>query len=135
VSEEEWRWIPGWEGLYKASSWGRVKSMPRRTKHQLRPGKILAPGLLPTGYANVNLSRNGRPKTHYVHRLVLEAFRGPPPEGMAECLHRDGDPMNNNIGNLAWGTPKDNARDRKRVRGARRVLESHQYHVIEPPRD
>jgi len=46
-----------------------------------------------------------------VHRLVLEAFVGPCPDGM-ECRHLDSDPLNNHVGNLRWGTPKENADDR-----------------------
>jgi hypothetical protein len=48
-----------------------------------------------------------------VHVLVLLAFIGPPPEGM-ECCHNDGNPANNRLDNLRWGTPKDNAADRIR---------------------
>lgn len=48
-----------------------------------------------------------------VHHLVLEAFVGPKPDG-AECRHLDGDPLNNALTNLAWGTPQENAEDRVR---------------------
>ena len=48
---------------------------------------------------------------HYVHRLVLEAFVGPCPEGM-ECRHLEGDTANNALSNLAWGTPQENAADK-----------------------
>ena len=48
--------------------------------------------------------------TPLVHRLILEAFVGPCPDGM-ECRHLDGDPENNRMGNLRWGTPKSNADD------------------------
>ena len=49
----------------------------------------------------------------YVHRLVLEAFVGPCPEGM-ECCHWDGDRTNNRLSNLRWDTPTANAADRER---------------------
>ena len=45
-----------------------------------------------------------------VHRLVLDAFVGPRPEGM-ECRHLDGNPSNNALSNLCWGTPKENGED------------------------
>lgn len=48
-----------------------------------------------------------------VHRLVLEAFGGPCPDGM-ECRHLDGVRTNNAASNLCWGTRQDNADDRKR---------------------
>ena len=52
----------------------------------------------------------GRTNTRFVHRLVLETFVGPCPDGM-ECRHLDGNPLNNQIGNLAWGTRKENHDD------------------------
>ena len=55
----------------------------------------------------------GRDDQRLVHRLVLEAFVGPCPEGM-ECRHLDGNPGNNRLDNLAWGTPKENFADSMR---------------------
>lgn len=46
-----------------------------------------------------------------VHHLVLEAFIGPCPPGM-ECRHLDGNPMNNVLSNLCWGTRLENMVDR-----------------------
>jgi len=46
-------------------------------------------------------------KTYKVHRLVCEAFNGPPFEG-AVCMHLDSDYKNNKPENLAWGTQKEN---------------------------
>ena len=48
-----------------------------------------------------------------IHRLVLEAFVGPCPVGM-ECRHLDGNPENNRLENLKWGTHKENVADSKR---------------------
>ncbi len=49
----------------------------------------------------------------YVHRLVLEAFVGPCPEGM-QCRHDNGNPHDNRLENLQWGTPLDNMKDKIR---------------------
>lgn len=46
-----------------------------------------------------------------IHRTVLEAFVGPCPEGM-ECRHLDGNPKNNLLSNLCWGTKSENNYDR-----------------------
>jgi transposase len=59
------------------------------------------------GYPHVNLKRN----RIAVHRLVLIAFVGPNPPGQM-CRHLDGNPANNCVGNLAWGTYLENAADR-----------------------
>ncbi len=48
-----------------------------------------------------------------VHSLILESFIGPCPIGMEAC-HWDGNRLNNQLGNLRWGTPKNNAADRVR---------------------
>jgi predicted transcriptional regulator len=49
-----------------------------------------------------------------VHRAVLTAFRGPYPGKGFEARHLDGNKQNNRLGNLAWGTRRENADDRIR---------------------
>lgn len=49
-------------------------------------------------------------KNYHVHRLVLEWFVGPCPEGMEAC-HNDGDSTNNRLDNLRWDTRKANIID------------------------
>lgn len=51
-------------------------------------------------------------KKHYVHRLVLEAFVGPCPDGHLVRHFPDQNPANNSLSNICWGTPKENAADR-----------------------
>ncbi len=63
------------------------------------------------GYRFVTLSRDGRAKRIFVHKLVLMTFTGPCPDGM-ECRHLDGCNTNNHIQNLAWGTSAENHRDK-----------------------
>lgn len=46
-------------------------------------------------------------KTLKVHRLVCEAFNGPPNDGQV-CMHLDEDSSNNKPENLAWGSQKEN---------------------------
>lgn len=49
--------------------------------------------------------------TRSVGSLVLETFVSSRPEGL-ECRHLDGNPLNNNLDNLAWGTRQENVADR-----------------------
>jgi len=63
------------------------------------------------GYSRVSLRRNGRTCDRKVHRLVLEAFIGPAPDGMQGC-HNDGNPSNCELGNLRWDTIVGNHADK-----------------------
>lgn len=114
---EEWRDIPGLEGLYQASSEGRIRSLPRRVPtnngSRMSPGKTLAPPLSDSGYLTVRVSVLGRYATHGVHRLVCAAFHGPGEDGY-QVAHADGDRTNNRPGNLRWATPKENSQERRR---------------------
>lgn len=114
---EIWKDIPGYEGLYQASSWGRVRSMPRPSHNRNGPtwlkGKLLSPGKAKrTDHLHVNLRKNNAHKGFGVHRLVLMTFIGPCPEGMESCHFPDRDPSNNRLDNLRWGTRLDNGRDK-----------------------
>lgn len=104
--KEIWSDIPGYEGLYKASNLGQIQSIPRfRT-----PGGILKPILNTGGHLQVGLYKNRKQKRLSIHRLVLETFIGPCPLDM-ECRHLDGNPTNNRLNNLKWGTHSENVQD------------------------
>ena len=64
----------------------------------------------PEGYQRVGLYRQGQWKWFNVHQLVLLAYVGPPGPGQV-CRHLDGNPANNRLENLAWGTVQENVRD------------------------
>ena len=113
---ENWKDVPGYEGLYAVSDMGQVKSLERlaQTKggaSRRIGGKLLAVHSNGAGYRHVRLCKNGTLTTMLLHRLVLEAFVGARPEGM-EARHRDGIRANNTLRNLVWGTKKENADDR-----------------------
>ena len=112
---EEWRAIPGWEGIYEVSSHGRVRSVDRQVTHKdgrvrTYPSRILRPATTSHGCKSLVLSHEGSPVTKRIHWLVLEAFVGPRPEGMHAC-HWDDDPANNHLSNLRWDTPSANRFD------------------------
>lgn len=64
------------------------------------------------GYLRVALfdAMTGKRRSRPIHQLVLEAFIGPKPFGQI-CRHLDGDPANNRLGNLAWGSHAQNGED------------------------
>lgn len=88
---------------YEVSDMGEVRN--------IITGKYLRLSLYGNyGHLSVCLSRNGKMKTHKVHRLVLESFIGKCPKGM-QCCHNNGVPSDNRLENLRWDTPSSNVRD------------------------
>lgn len=107
MDDERWLPVPGYEGFYDVSSLGRVRSLPRtKTK-----GGILKPGRKGIGYQLVVLSRGQLPQVSTsVHVIVAAAFLGPCPPGM-EVRHKNGDPADNQVSNLTYGTHAENMQD------------------------
>lgn len=92
----EWRDIPGFAG-YKINEDGQVKGPSNQVVKLYENRK---------GYYEFAVRYRVR-----VHRAVLLAFEGKPPEGKNVARHLDGDKKNNNKSNLKWGTHYENAQD------------------------
>ena len=106
LPDEHWLPVVGWEGLYEVSDLGRVRG--------LYTSRIRKPVQDPNDLRlRINLLRDAKRTTVYVHRLVLEAFVGPRPEGQL-CRHGPGGRLDNRLVNLCWGTPRDNNLDQRR---------------------
>ncbi len=71
-----------------------------------------------------------RKKPRQVHRLVLETYVGSCPEGMV-CRHLNGDPADNRLKNICWGTPSENVHDAIR-HGTHRTGREKIYGEINP---
>lgn len=65
------------------------------------------------GHQIVDLYINGKRKHRYLAVLVAEAFI-PNPHNYPEVRHMDGNPYNNHVSNLKWGTHADNMKDAQR---------------------
>lgn len=65
------------------------------------------------GYRIYALRNSKGVKFFQAGRLVLLAFIGPCPKGK-ECCHRDGNPRNNKLKNVRWGTRLSNMQDKIR---------------------
>lgn len=111
--EEIWKPVVGYEGLYKVSNFGRVRSLDRLVKgkkegfRQNFKGKLLTPIKTIYGYLRVNLCNDDGRKAKFVHRLVCTAFL-PNPDNLPQINHKDENPLNNNVENLEWCTGKYN---------------------------
>ena len=91
--------IKGYEGLYSVTRDGEVYNEKRNA--------WLKPSLAPIGYQRVNLCKDGKTKTMYVHRIVATAFI-PNPLNKKTVNHIDGIKSNNHVENLEWATYKEN---------------------------
>lgn len=100
---EIWKDIQGYEGIYKVSNLGNVKSCFREgTK-----GGLLKK-VERNHYFRARLWKNGKVKTIGIHRLVAQAFI--PNVDNKPCInHKDGNKQNNVVTNLEWVTYSENA--------------------------
>ena len=116
---EEWRNIPGWGGTYQVSNHGRVRSVDREVRGAhgsvwTRKGVILKLHKEWSGHMTVKLRSDSMGKKNMkVHQMVLSAFVGPLPDGKV-TRHLNGDPSDNRLANLKYGTYQENLRDRQR---------------------
>ena len=110
-----WKPIPGYD-QYEVSDQGGVRSSDRLVTmtirgtecQSLRRGRTLKPAKDNCGYLNVRLSKDGKSRSFYVHRLVAAAFI-PNPDNFPQVNHKDEDKTNNVAKNLEWCTAKRNS--------------------------
>lgn len=112
--QEVWQPIPGFE-TYQVSNLGKVMNKLGKILKGFKIGQptskhwavhLMSPYNLQDGWEK-------RQKTVYIHRAVLMAFVGHPPENHEGC-HRDDNCDNNILENLYWGTRKQNSADQIR---------------------
>ena len=104
--------IPGYEGYYQVSNYGKVISLDRVIKEktgktQALKGRILKLRINPGGYYYVGLGKNGSKATFAIHQLVAQAFI-PNPKNKKTVNHMDGNKLNNSVANLEWSTYSEN---------------------------
>lgn len=116
---ENWKDIPGYEGIYEASTLGRIRSKEGKTTKTERSGirhwkqRIMKQKICRNAKgrtdAKVDLWSNGKRRTFLVSRLVAMTWvAGYAPE--LTVNHRDGNTTNNMADNLEWASRADNIR-------------------------
>ena len=101
TNREKWKSVNGYAN-YEISSCGRVRNAT--TERMLKSSDH--------GYQVINLTKNGKQKQHYVHRLVAGAFIDNPEE--KRCVdHIDGNRMNNHLENLRYATHSENSMNQR----------------------
>jgi len=113
LEKELWRDVKYYEGLYQVSTIGNVRSLDRqvyhshnRCIHQLK-GKLLKPRVNNRGYWDVRLSKDGKCRTYFIHRLMGQAFICNP-LGKRYINHKNGIKIDNQVENLEWVTHSEN---------------------------
>lgn len=101
--EEIWKDIPGYEGYYQVSNFGRLKSFKKN------PNGVIMKNTNKKGwYFTVVLQGKNKPyTTKRIHRLVAELFVVNP-ENKLFVNHKDLNKQNNHYLNLEWVTCKEN---------------------------
>lgn len=124
---EIWKDIPGYEGYYQVSNYGRVKSLERYilggnfsrpgTSKKLLKERVLKNSINKKGYFRVCLSLNRKQSVKMIHVLVAEAFLNHKTNGTVEKVvdHIDDNKLNNHISNLQIITNRENC-TRSRVK-------------------
>lgn len=103
--------VVGYEGYYEVDQFGRVFGVDRtvsvndngRVYDKDIAGKQMKQTMHDKGYKIVSLTKDGKTKLCFVHRIVAEAFI-PNPDGLPMVNHKDEDKANNFLENLEWCT-------------------------------
>jgi hypothetical protein len=101
MKKEIWKDVEGYEGIYKISTYGRIKSYKTRLK-----GKLLSGTVNSDGYNVIILFKDGE-RGKRIPRLVAKAFIQNP-ENKPQVNHKDLNKSNNHVDNLEWCTAKEN---------------------------
>ena len=105
-TEEKFKPIKGYEGLYEVSNLGSIKSLIRNI--------ILKPRTKSVGYCRVILRKNNKSIDKYIHRIIAETFITNL-ENKLEVNHINGIKNDNRIENLEWATAKENSNHAQRI--------------------
>lgn len=104
-NQEIWKDIPGYEGYYQVSNFGRLKSFKEN-----KLGYLMKQTNKYGWYFTVNLQGKNKPKTSKrIHRLVAELFI-PNHENLPQVNHKDLNKQNNHYLNLEWVSASNNAK-------------------------
>lgn len=104
---EIWKDVKGYEGLYRVSNLGKVKSMAKIIGRRYVGERLLKQRISTQGYKMVSFCKNYKIFNASVHRLVAEAFI-PNPLNKPFINHKNGIKTDNRIENLEWCTQSEN---------------------------
>ena len=129
--------VKGYEGYYEVDQFGRVYSVDRvisvndngRQYDKPLKAKQMKQTMHSKGYKTVSLTKDGKTKGMFVHRIVAEAFI-PNENNLPMVNHKDEDKTNNFVENLEWCTASYNRtygnaaeKQAKKLRGKKHTKE------------
>jgi hypothetical protein len=103
---EIWRTIKGYNGRYVISNSGEIKRVKSLRLDRAKLGK-LRKNHDKDGYRKIQLHKEGKAKSFFIHRLVLQTFVGNPKKGQ-QSNHKNGIKSDNRVCNLEWCSRKEN---------------------------
>ena len=107
MKKEEWKSIKGYESQYEISSFGNVKSLPKKRGKKTYDYFIRKNCIGRGGYYRISLCSDYKIKSITIHRLVAIHFIDN--KKNKPCInHKDGNKLNNAVENLEWCTYKEN---------------------------
>lgn len=134
--------VIGYEGYYEVDNCGRVYALNRvihvedngRSYDKHLVGGIIKQHMHSKGYKIVPLTRDGKTKNIFVHRIVAMAFLANP--NKLPCInHKDEDKTNNFVENLEWCTYQYNnaygSKPKKHSKwmSGRKLSDEHKQHI------
>lgn len=119
LRKEEWRDLPGYDGFYQVSDWGRLRSFRdnHRKGKKLKTPIMLHPSRGPY-HTRIVIKWEGKQRTVQVGQAVALAFIGEIPEGWV-AYHKDGNFENNALHNIGIAPRSEVSREcmRQKVAG------------------
>lgn len=103
-TNELWKDVPGYEGIYQASNMGRIKTFYNKNGKE-----YLKQASKEDGYLHVTLVKNRKHWYALVHRIILLSF-STCPDKKRFVNHIDGNKHNNKLTNLEWVSASGNMR-------------------------
>ena len=99
--------LKGYELLYEIDELGNIYSLPKRTLSVRQKRRFTKNN---SGYTCVVLCKDGKHKTHTVHKLVMETFVGERPN-KSDVDHINGVKSDNRLINLRYCTRAENMKN------------------------
>ncbi len=111
IEGEEWKAIPGYEGIYSASSLGRIKSLSRiiidkNGKRYIKKAQIRAQ-IPDNGYLKIHLRSNDEYQYWWCHRIFCTTFHDNP-LNLPFVNHKKGITTDNRATEIEWISYRDN---------------------------